>query len=41
MENIWHAEVYTEEFDEESLKTAGFKDIISNATGGDIIQLWI
>ena len=37
----WHTQLYTEEFSENPYEMQGFKDIISCATGGDTIQLFL
>ena len=39
--NNWVSQLYVEEFSEETADMQGFKDIISSATGGDIVQIWM
>jgi len=39
--NNWFTQNYTEVFSEVKENMQGFKDILSGATGGDTIQIWL
>lgn len=39
--NSWETQIYVEEFSEDPLDMQGFKDIISSATGGDTVQIYL
>ena len=39
--NSWFTDIQVEEFDDDPTKMLGFKDILSSAQGGHVIQLWL